>query len=69
MNLIDVKYCDEVYFDRKAKLRCKVVANHVWDGACLIVEYLDDDGDISGEIGYTEACFLEKAVSSDANPD
>ena len=63
MKLQDIMYGhDGFYFCSKNKFYCCVITSHPDDGACLIVERMDElDGgefDLSGDIRYSEACYL-----------
>lgn len=61
MKLCDVKLgFDHQYIDEKTGRKCYIAAIHADDGACLIIELYDVDGeDHSGELRMSEACFLE----------
>lgn len=63
MKLEDVIYGhDGFYFCGKNNVYCSVVTSHPDDGACLIIEELEEleDGtfDCSDKIYYSEACYL-----------
>ncbi len=59
MKLKDVKFgIGHTYFETQLEQRCYVVNCDFDDGARLIVETFED-GDLSGKLYSTEACYLE----------
>lgn len=62
--LSEIKYGhDHVYFCSKNSWECFVLTSHPDDGACLIVERLEDN-DLSDDIAYSESCYLTHLRSS-----
>lgn len=57
MELKDITFHDQVYWDRSQETYCVITAVVVDDGACLVAEKFSD-GDLTHEIYYTEACYL-----------
>lgn len=45
------------YYESRLKRDVELVTCHPDDGAYLIVELLEDD-DLTGEIAYSESCYL-----------
>lgn len=61
MELKDIIFDDEVYTHIPTGMKGNVVASYYCDGATLIFEFLDENGDIlSNNLTRTEACYLEK---------
>lgn len=59
MKLEDIRFNDgTVYWCKENLVPCRVLTTHPIDGACLIVEFLDEDLDITGDIAFSEACML-----------
>lgn len=47
-----------VFFESQVQRKCYVTGVSIIDANSFIVEFLDALGDHSGELGYTELCFL-----------
>ena len=67
MELKNVKLgIEHTYLHNPTNRLCYVAGVYESDGACLIVELYDEDGDdITGELKYSEACFLEPVFTGD----
>lgn len=62
MNLNDVPYNTNLWNSERCCFG-RVISCDPEDGACLLFEPLDENGDImGGDIFRTEACFLEPAT-------
>lgn len=60
MKLEDIRFNDgTVYWCKENLVPCHVLTTHPSDGACLIVEFLDEDLDITSSIAFNEASNLE----------
>lgn len=62
MRLNDVQFgAGHTYYCDAYKANCYAVNCHHDDGATLIIELYDPDGDISGELRQIDACMLTTA--------
>lgn len=57
MELKDIVFHEHVYWDRSQDCYCVITAVVVDDGACIVAEKFED-GDLTHQIYYTEACYL-----------
>lgn len=63
MELRDVKFNFGAYYHAGRDVIVRVISNDFDDGACLLAETMDEDGDVYGDLIFrTEAWALEECT-------